>query len=127
MLVLFGIIYIENERKVIDMTMSHKAEMEQLRAQAIEELTQVLAECNDVQRTKSNEVAIPVVGAEGNEYWLVYTIKVPTGADKGREPYDGYAEAEDYAHKLREKAIKAQKKAEAKAKKIEHDEKMRAR
>ena len=109
------------------MTMSKKMEMEQLRAQAIEELTQVLAECNDVQRTKSNEVAIPVVGAEGNEYWLVYTIKVPTGADKGREPYDGYAEAEDYAHKLREKAIKAKKKAEAKAKKIEHDEKMRAK
>lgn len=107
------------------MTMSRKAEMEQLRAQAIEELTQVLAECNDVQRTKSNEVAIPVVGAEGNEYWLVYTIKVPTGADKGREPYDGYAEAENYEHMLKEKALKKQKKAEEKAKKIEHDKKVR--
>lgn len=112
------------------MTMSKKMEMEQLRAQAVEELMEWLKTDNpfsdEILQVKSNEIARPVVGAEGNEYWLVFTVKVPTGADKGREPYDGYAEAEDYAHKLREKAIKAKKKAEAKAKKIEHDEKMRA-
>ena len=110
------------------MTMSRKAEMTALRENAVYELASTLtAEDKEVLQIKSNELAIPVVGAEGNEYWLVYTVKVPTGADKGREPFDGYAEAEDYAHKLREKAIKAQKKAEAKAKKIEHDEKMRAK
>lgn len=81
----------------------------------------------DVLTIKSNEIAIPEIDENGDEKWIVITVKVPTGADKGREPFDGYAEAEDYAHKLREKAIKAQKKAEAKAKKIEHDEKMRAR
>lgn len=113
------------------MTMSKKMEMEQLRAQAVEELMEWLKTDNpfadEILRVKSNGIARPVVGAEGNEYWLVFTVTVPTGADKGREPYDGYAEAEDYAHKLREKAVKAQKKAEAKAKKIEHDEKMRAK
>ena len=110
------------------MTMSRKAEMTALRENAVYELASTLtAEDKEVLQIKSNELAIPVVGAEGNEYWLVYTVKVPTGADKGREPFDGYAEAEDYAHKLREKAVKAQKKAEAKAKKIEHDEKMRAK
>lgn len=81
----------------------------------------------DVLTIKSNEIAIPEIDENGDEKWVVITVKVPTGADKGREPFDGYAEAEDYAHKLREKAIKAQKKAEAKAKKIEHDEKMRAK
>lgn len=81
----------------------------------------------DVLTIKSNEIAIPEIDENGDEKWIVITVKVPTGADKGREPFDGYAEAEDYAHKLREKAIKAQKKAEAKAKKIEHDEKMRAK
>ena len=110
------------------MTMSRKAEMTALRENAVYELASTLtAEDKEVLQIKSNELAIPAVGAEGNEYWLVYTVKVPTGADKGREPFDGYAEAEDYAHKLREKKVKAQKKAEAKAKKIEHDEKMRAR
>lgn len=110
------------------MTMSRKAEMTALRENAVYELASTLtAEDKEVLQIKSNELAIPAVGAEGNEYWLVYTVKVPTGADKGREPFDGYAEAEDYAHKLREKEIKAKKKAEAKAKKIEHDEKMRAK
>lgn len=79
----------------------------------------------DVLTIKSNEIAIPEIDENGDEKWVVITVKVPTGADKGREPFDGYAEAEDYAHKLREKAIKAQKKAEAKAKKIEHDKKVR--
>ena len=36
-----------------------------------------------------------------------------------------YAEAEDYAHKLKEKEIKAEKKKAEKEKKIEHDKKMR--
>lgn len=79
----------------------------------------------DVLRVKSNEVAIPTVDCNNEEKFIVLTVKVPTGADKGREPYDGYAEAENYEHMLKEKALKAQKKAEEKAKKIEHDRKVR--
>ena len=81
----------------------------------------------DVLTVKSNEIAIPEIDENGDEKWVVITVKVPTGADKGREPYDGYAEAENYEHMLKEKALKAKKKAEEKAKKIAHDEKMRAR
>ena len=50
------------------------------------------------------------------------TCKIPTGANKGTEPYDGYAMAEEYEMKLKEKAEKAKRAAEAKAKKIAKDE-----
>ena len=74
---------------------------------------------------KSNAFCIPCVDENDDEKWAVITITIPTGADKGREPFDGYAEAEDYEHKLNEKELKAKKKAEEKAKKIEHDKKVR--
>ena len=74
----------------------------------------------EVLQYKSNAFCTPCVDENGDEKWAVITVTIPTGADKGREPFDGYAESEDYAHKLREKAVKAQKKA------VEHDKKMRA-
>ena len=79
----------------------------------------------EVLRVKSNEFAIPVVGCEGNEDFLVITFKVPTGANKGADPYDGYSEAEDYEMKLKEKAEKAKALAEKKAKKVARDEEIR--
>lgn len=79
----------------------------------------------EVLRVKSNEIAIPVVGCEGNEDFLVITFKVPTGANKGADPYDGYSEAEDYEMKLKEKAEKAKALAEKKAKKVARDEETR--
>ena len=110
------------------MAVSRKVEREILRNEYLEAIIlNFLEKDEQVLRVKSNEIAIPVVGCEGNEDFIVITVKVPTGADKGREPYDGYAEAEDYAHKLREKAIKAEKKKAEKEKKIAHDEKMRAK
>jgi hypothetical protein len=65
----------------------------------------------DVVRTGSNEIAIPVLDEEGNEKWLVLTFKVPTGSRDG-DAYDGYSMAEDYAMKQVEKAEKAKAKAE---------------
>ena len=108
------------------MAVSRKVEREIIRKSFLEKVSQFLAESGEeVLLVKSNEIAIPCVGCEGNEDFMVITFKVPTGANKGTEPYDGYAEAEDYQHKLKEKEIKAQKKAEEKAKKIAHDKKMR--
>ena len=75
----------------------------------------------DVLRTKSNEIAFPVVDAEGNEDFIVVTIKVPTGSNGGLEVYDGYAEAESYKINLEQKEAKAKKVAEVKAKKIAAD------
>ena len=79
----------------------------------------------DVLRVKSNEIAIPVVGCEGNEDYIVITVKVPTGANKGLEPYDGFEMAKDYEMRLEEKADKAKRKEKEKAKKIAKDKEIR--
>ena len=108
------------------MSVSRKVERELLREKFLGEVSEVLyGKGEEVLRVKSNEIAIPVVGCEDNEDFLVITFKVPTGANKGLEPYDGYAEAEDYAHKLAEKKRKAEEKELAKKKKIERDKAIR--
>ena len=110
------------------MAVSRKIEREIIRKSFLEKVSQFLAESGEeVLIVKSNEIAIPVVGCEGNEDFLVLTFKVPTGANKGLEPYDGYALAEDYVHNLAEKEAKAKAKAEEKARKIERDAEIRKR
>lgn len=108
------------------MAISRRNERALIRENYINLLTELLmAHDEDVLRVKSNEIAFPVVGCEGNEDFVVVTVKVPTGANKGLEPYDGYEMAEDYAHHLKEKELKAQKRAEEKAKKIARDKELR--
>ena len=76
------------------MAVSRKTERELIREKYLAEIIAFLVEKGEeVLRVKSNEIAIPVVGCEDNEDFLVVTVKVPTGANKGTEPYDGYAEA----------------------------------
>ena len=77
----------------------------------------------EVLRTGSNELAIPVLDEENNEKWLVLTFKVPTGSRLDNEPYDGYSVAEEYKMKCADKVAKA----EAKAKKAEKDKAKRAK
>ena len=108
------------------MAISRKADRELIRKAFLDKVSQFLAECGEeVLIVKSNEIAIPVVGCEGNEDFIVINFKVPTGANKGTEPYDGYALAEDYVHNLAEKERKAQAKAEEKARKIARDAEIR--
>ena len=108
------------------MAVSRKVEREMLRENCIENIIDFFARTGEeILRVKSNEVAIPVVGCEGNEDFIVITVKVPTGANKGMEPYDGYAEAEDYAMKVSEKARKKAEAEEKKAKKMKRDEEIR--
>jgi hypothetical protein len=122
----YDIIYIERKKKGENiMAISNKLANEQLREGYLVAIADFLKKDDDVLRVKSNEIAIPVIDANDEEKFVVVTVKVPTGADKGKEPYDGYAEAEDYAHKLAEKKIKAEKKRAEKEKKIAHDKKMR--
>ena len=110
------------------MAVSRKVEREIIRKSFLEKVSQFLAESGEeVLIVKSNEIAIPCVGCEGNEDFMVITFKVPTGANKGTEPYDGYALAEDYVHNLAEKEAKAKAKAEEKARKIERDAEIRKR
>ena len=108
------------------MGISRKAERELLRENYINWIMSYFRDENEeVLRVKSNEIAMPVVGCEGNEDWIVITVKVPTGANKGTEPYDGYEMAEDYEMKLKEKERKKKEKEEEKKKKIAKDEAIR--
>ena len=108
------------------MAVSRKVEREILRVRFLELVSQFLYEGGEeVLRVKSNEIAIPVVGCEGNEDFVVITFKVPTGANKGLEPYDGYAIAEDYVHNLAEKERKAEERKAEKERKIKRDAEIR--
>ena len=83
----------------------------------------------DALPVSASELAIPCLDDEGNEKWALVKVSIPRGTRNGSggyDPYDGYAVAEDYALDLEEKA---QKKADAEAKKqkkIAADEKKRA-
>ena len=108
------------------MAISRKMERELLRNEYLEKVIESFVQIGDeVLKVKSNEIAIPVVGCEGNEDFIVITVKVPTGANKGMEPYDGYSEAEDYEMKLREKERKEKEKEEKKKKKMAKDAEIR--
>ena len=74
--------------------------------------------------TGSNEICIPVVSESGEEGYVVLTFKIPKGSRDG-EAYDGYAERDNYHFKLEENAKKAKERADAKAKKIARDQKLR--
>ena len=81
----------------------------------------------EVIRIKSNEIAIPVVDREGNEDFVKIVVSIPTGSNKGTEPFDAYSLAEEYQLKLKDKELKAKENAEKKQKKIEQDAKRRAK
>ena len=105
--------------------MSKKATIDVLRADYVKRLAEILKEeSEDVLVVGSNEIAIPVVDGEGEEQYVVFKVQIPSGSRDG-DAYDGYAMAEDYAMKQRDKAEKAAKAAEEKARKIARDEKMR--
>ena len=103
---------------MIDMAkLTRKQLDEEIKVRFLEGVTEHLSNVGEeVLRVGSNEIALPVVDAEGEERWLVLTFKVPTGSRDG-EAYDGYSMKEDYEMKLAEKATKA----EEKAKKAEKD------
>ncbi len=110
------------------MAISRKAERELIRTRFLEMVSTFLYESGEeVLRVKSNEIAIPCVDCEGNEDFIVINFKVPTGANKGLEPYDGYALAEDYVHNLAEKERKAEERKAEKARKIARDAEIRKR
>lgn len=90
---------------------TEKTLCENLRAFHLNEIIKIYESRDDeVLRTASNEIAIPVVDSEGNERYIVITVKVPTGSRDG-DAYDGYAIAEDYAMKCAERKAKAEEKA----------------
>lgn len=104
------------------MAKSQKALNDEIKANYFEKVWGFFSELGeDVIKVKSNEIAFPVVDSEGGEKSVVIVIKVPTGANKGTEPYDPYAMGEEYELKEKAKREKAEKVAKAKAEKIAKD------
>jgi hypothetical protein len=105
------------------MANTQKSLNDALRAQYMERVHNCLSTEDEVLVVGANELAVPVVDADGNEKWIVLTVKVPTGSRDG-DAYDGYAMAEDYRMRLADKAAKqaererktAERQAKAKAK-----------
>lgn len=81
-------------------------------------------EKDEVLQVASNEFAIPVVRADGEEDYIVITFKMPTGSRDG-DGYDGYALAADYTFKCEEKRKKEEAKKAEKEKKVARDKKKR--
>ena len=108
------------------MAVSRKELRNELKTKYVETLIELLGvQGEEVLRVKEHEIALPVTDREGNEDFIKITVAIPTGANKGTEPYDGYEMAEEYQLKLKEKAEKKAKAEEVKAKKIERDKRYR--
>ena len=105
--------------------MANKKVNDALRAEwtrAVGEWLKELGE--DVLRVGTNQIAIPVVDSEGEDNYVEFTIKIPSGSRDG-DAYDPYGLAQEYEMKQAEKKEKAAKAAEEKARKIARDEEMR--
>ena len=90
----------------MSMAKTQKSLNDELRAMYLERVHACLSQEDEVLVVGANELAVPVVDAEGNEKWIVLTVKVPTGSRDG-DAYDGYAMAEDYCLRQKDKAAKA--------------------
>ena len=101
------------------MAKTQKSLNDELRAMYLARVSECLSQEDEILVVGANELAVPVVDTEGNEKWIVLTVKVPTGSRDG-DAYDGYAMAEDYKMRQDAKATKAKererKTAERKAK-----------
>lgn len=103
------------------MATSKKSLNEKLRYRYLNLIADYLhAQDEEVLVTGSNEICIPCLDDEGNDEFMVITFKVPTGSRDG-DAYDGYALAEEYAMKCKEKMEKAKESAKKKAEKIARD------
>ena len=107
----------------MSMAKTQKSLNDELRALWVQRVHTSLSQEDEVLVVGANELAVPVVDTDGNEKWIVLTIKVPTGSRDG-DAYDGYAMAEDYC--MRQMA-KAEKAAERERKTAERQAKTKAK
>ena len=110
----------------------NKAQLETaIRNRFLSFITQTISQEMEIDAlpVSASELAIPCLDEEGNEKWALIKVSIPRGTRNGEggyDPYDGYTAAEDYRIDCEEKA---QKKADAEAKKqakIAKDEAKRA-
>ena len=98
---------------------------EELRNKYLTMIAELLTKAEEeVLSTGSNEIAIPTLDGEGNDEYVVITVKVPTGSRDG-DAYDGYAMAEEYRIKLANAKEREEKAKAEKERKIARDKAMR--
>lgn len=86
-------------------------EFEPKKAEILEAVSAFLDGRNeDVMKIKDGEIALPIVGTENSDGWLVIKFVVPKGSRDGDE-FDGYAEHEAYEQTLKKRAERAEEKA----------------
>lgn len=98
----------------------------ELRAKYFEKVLNFLKESEDVLQVATNKFVFPTVDGQSEDQWIMVTVSVPLGAERGAEPYDGYGEAEAFQMKQAEKAEKKRNADEKKAKQIAEREKKKA-
>lgn len=98
----------------------------ELRAKYFEKIQNFMKESEDVLQVATNKFVFPTVDSQGEDQWIMVTVSVPLGAERGAEPYDGYGEAEAFQIKQTEKAEKKRNADEKKAKQIAEREKKKA-
>lgn len=98
---------------------------EELRNKYLSMIADLLSKADEeVLSTGSNEVAIPTLDSEGNDEYVVITVKVPTGSREG-DAYDGYAMAEEYRIRLANAKEREERAKAEKERKIARDTAMR--
>lgn len=98
---------------------------EELRNKYLSMIAELLSNAEEeVLSTGSNEIAIPTLDSEGNDEYVVITVKVPTGSRDG-DAYDGYAMAEEYRIRLANAKEREEKAKAEKERKIARDKAMR--
>lgn len=98
----------------------------ELRAKYFEKIQNFMKESEDVLQVATNKFVFPTVDSQSEDQWIMVTVSVPLGAERGAEPYDGYGEAEAFQIKQTEKAEKKRNADEKKAKQIAEREKKKA-
>jgi hypothetical protein len=98
---------------------------EELRNKYLTMIAELLANAEEeILWTGSNEIALPTLDSEGNDEYVVITVKVPTGSRDG-DAYDGYAMAEEYRLRLATAKEREEKAKAEKERKIARDKAMR--
>ena len=96
-----------------------------LKNEHLQRLMDYLSKVNeDVYQVASNKLVYPVVNDDGDEAFFTITLAKPSGSRDG-EPYDGYAEAENYRIETAAKQKKAEKARAEKEAKIARDKLLR--
>ena len=96
-------------------------EKELIRSEYLFQLMEALSSSEDVGMCASNKFNFPVVGSKGNEYSVVVTVTIPTGSNKGLDPYDYIGEREAYQMNVEKKIRKAEENERKRQAKIERD------